>query len=56
MDLTDAQKCQCVNLVADYGVNIFGLHPLANQYQMLAVATVELINGFRSKTGKPTVT
>lgn len=56
MDLTDSQKCQCVNLVADYGVKIFGLNPLPNQYQMLAVATVELINGLKSKTGNPTVT
>lgn len=56
VDLTDAQKCQCVNLVADFGVSVFGLNPLSNQYQMLAIAAVELINGLRSKTGEPTVT
>lgn len=55
LELTDAQKCQCVNIVADYGVSLFGLNPFRNQYQMLAIAAVDLINGLKSKTGAPTV-
>lgn len=55
LDLTDSQKCQCVNLIADYGVSVFGMNPLPIQYQMLAIAAVELIHGLKSKSGKPTV-
>lgn len=52
-DLTDAQKCQCVNVVADYGISVFGLNPSRHQFQMLAA--VHLINGLKSKIGEPTV-
>lgn len=55
VDLTDTQKCQCVNIVADYGVSVFGLNPSRAQYEMLAGATVHLFNGLKSKTGEPIV-
>lgn len=55
VELTDVQKCQCVNIIVDYGVSLFGLNPLRNQYQMLATAAVNLIDGLKSKTGAPNV-
>lgn len=54
-DLTDSQKCQCVNVVADYGVTLFGLNPLQHQYRLLALVAIELIDGLKSKSGLPTV-
>lgn len=54
-DLTDAQKCQCVNIVADYGISLFGMNPLPHQYRLLAIAAIDLIPGLKSKSGLPTV-
>lgn len=55
VDLTDGQKTKYVNLIADYGISLFGLNPLPVQYQLLAIATIDLIPGLKSKFGSPTV-
>lgn len=55
MDITDSQKNQCVNLVADFGIELFGLNPDAHQYKLLALAAIDLIDGLKSKSGEPTV-
>lgn len=54
-DLTDSQKTQCVNILVDYGISVFGLNPLPHQYRLLALAAVDLIEGLKSKSGLPTV-
>lgn len=53
--LTDGQKTKCVNCIVDYGISLFGLNPLPAQYQLLAIAAIDLIPGLKSKFGKPTV-
>lgn len=53
--LTDGQKTKCVNMIFDYGISLFGLNPLPAQYQLLAIATIDLIPGLKSKFGSPTV-
>lgn len=55
VELTDAQKCHCVNLVADYGVSLFGLNPESHQYINLALAAVDLMPALKSQSGLSTV-
>lgn len=55
MNLTDHQKTACVSLIADYGISIFGLNPLPQQYDLLAFAAIDLIKGLKSKSGSPIV-
>lgn len=54
-DLSDSYKTKLVNLIADYGIAVFGLNPLPHQYRILATAAVDLIPGLRSKSGSPIV-
>lgn len=54
-DLTQSQKVECVNTVADYGIKVFGLNPLPHQYKMLALAAIGFIHGLISTTGDATV-
>lgn len=55
IELSDSQKCDCVNLIADYGVSIFGLSPERHQYRLLALAAIDLVEGLRSISGTPIV-
>lgn len=40
IELTDAQKTKCVNLIADYGVSLYGHSPNSHEYRLLALAAV----------------
>lgn len=53
--LTDSHKTKLVNLIADYGVTVFGLSPLPHEYRLLAVAAVDLIPGLKSMSDSPIV-
>lgn len=53
--LTDSHKSKLVNLIADYGVSVFGLSPLPHEYRLLAVAAIDLVPGLKSKSGSPIV-
>lgn len=55
MQLTDAQKTMCVNIIVDYGITLFGMNPLPSQYELLAFAAVDLVVGLKSKSGSPIV-
>lgn len=35
--------------------HLYGLNPLTHEYKLLAIASIDLINGLKSKTGSPTV-
>lgn len=53
--LTDTQKTKCVNIIVDYGISVFGLNPQPQQYELLAFAAVDLVNGLKSNSGSPIV-
>lgn len=55
IELTDTQKCKCVNFVVDFGVLLFGLNPQTHQYKNLAIAAVDLMPALKSSSGSPTV-
>lgn len=54
-ELSDAQKCKCVNIIAEYAVNMFGFEIQTHQIKQLAHAAVSLIRGLKSKSGEPIV-
>lgn len=54
-ELSDDQKCKCVNVVADYAIDIFGINIQTDRIKQLAYAAVTLIDGLKSKTGDPIV-
>lgn len=54
-ELTFDQKSSCVNLIADYAIDTFGEGIKQHEIIQLALATVSLIEGLKSKTGEPTV-
>lgn len=49
-ELTDNQKTKCVNVIADYAVETFGIDLSLSQMKQVAFAAVALIEGLRSKT------
>lgn len=55
IELTDSQKCNCVNFVVDFGISLFGLNPQTYQYKNLAIAAVDLMPPLKSSSGSPTV-
>lgn len=44
-----------MNLIADYGIDVFGKNINIHQIKQLALAAVSLIDGLKSETGEPTV-
>lgn len=55
IDLSDTQKRDCVNVIADYGVSVFGLSPERHQYRLLAFAAIDLFEALKSKSESPIV-
>lgn len=54
-ELSDVQKCKCVNVIADYAIDVFSINITLYQIKQVAFAAVDLIEGLKSKTDEAIV-